>query len=163
MGAKEEKKFVKFLVGMGYESTARNDRRHNTIYSKYGKPDVMVRDCLDDHIVKLLTEGINKAHGVKTIKQQRKRNADQIKDRQARERMRLAAEIGKRRGEVADLLAQRNNQLNGLGKVLTQSEVAAISRLIEQHEREIREMQRLMQELPENNAHSGNVRAQHRS
>lgn len=141
----------------------RTNAKGREFYSHPACGEIGVNPGVDERAVKQIIQSVQKSLGLQTVKDQAKRNAAHIKDRQAAERARLAAEIGKHRGEIADLLSQRERQLGGLGATLTPGQITAISRLIEKHEREIREMQKLMQELPENNAHAGNGRAQHRS
>jgi transcription elongation GreA/GreB family factor len=76
---------------------------------------------------------------------------------------RKAEALNKRRAEIEAHIAERNRELGGLREHLTAQEARAIQQVIERHERELREIRRLMTEIPTPSVHAGRVPARHRS
>lgn len=65
--------------------------------------------------------------------------------------------------EIEAQIELRNRELAGARAILSGSEANRIIALIEAHEREARDLRRLMTEIPTPNAHRGRTKVQHRS
>lgn len=162
MNGKRLKAFRALLGDCGYEFDHRSSKGRD-IYIGSDGHELSISAVPDDREVKYTTRDVQKRFGLTTAGDCRKRHPVQIKDRQATERERAAAEVDRHLHEIADLLRQRDHLLGGLGRILTDREVTAISRQIEQHERELVVLRRQMQDIPSVNAHSGRIAAQHRA
>lgn len=86
-----QKELERGLADLGYEFTRRNERRQVNFYNKPGQAEIAVRDCLAEYAAKRLIEAAKKANGVATQKGASKRNAGQVKERQAIDRERARA------------------------------------------------------------------------
>jgi hypothetical protein len=126
-------------------------------------PEVGVTSGIEEHRVRHLIRNMQRDLGLATAKDQAKRHPDQIKERQAAERERLAAAIVRHEADIADLVHQREARLGGLGRVLSDREVLDIEHLIEEKERELRMWEALMTEIPTPSIHAGPAKARHRS
>lgn len=162
MPSKANKELVKFLEANGFEYDRTNSKQYEFYkHASYG--EISVNPTIDEHAARHLKVTIQKSFGMVTDRDKVKRSPEAIRERQAAERERLAADIERHQIEIADLLIQRDRRLDGLGRVLTNSQLRAIERLLEQKQRELRAWQRLMTEIPDVNSHSGRLVAQHRS
>lgn len=157
---KSYKQLVQFLESVGFEYD-RTNSKGSDIYSHSGYGEMSVPQAPAN--VEGTIRRVQKTLGITTIREARKRKPEQIKNRQAVERERVAAQIERNQAEIAELLRQRDQRLDGLGAVLTDREVWRIEEIIEIRENEIREWQKLMTQIPSVNAHAGRSRAEHRA
>ena len=123
----------------------------------------MVNQAIDERAAVQLMRKLQKRLGEETDGDRAKRSSEKVRERQAVERQRLAADIERHEAEIADLLRRRDGRMDGLGAVLTGAEMRDIERLIERKQRELRDWRRLMTEIPTPSAHAGNAKAKHRA
>ena len=160
MSTKAKKELVKYLESSGFEYD-RTNTKSIEYYRHPSHPEVGVSTVVDDQVARRIRALVQKALGQPTDKDKSKRSAETVRIRQAATRESVAADVARHEVEIADLLRQRDSRMDGLGRVLTGSELRAIERLIESKERELRGWRRLMTELPTNRAHSGRPGPQH--
>ena len=131
----------------------------------FGKGDftIPVNFDINDRDARHVIHNAQKRLGVQTLKDAKKRDADTVRQRQADERERLAEQIARHDVEIADLIAQRERRMDGMGRVYTNAEISAIERLIEQKQREARGWHSLMTSIPGPRADAQRPRAKHRS
>lgn len=162
MPTKSAKRIVKFLEANGVSYTRTNSKGWDC-FEASGQPEILINPSLDERAEKFIQVKVQKSLGITTQRDESKRNPEQIKARQAAERERLAEQIERHEAEIDDLVRQISSRMDGLGAQLSAKDIRRIESLIEQREREVREWQRLMTEIPTPNAHSGRVKARHRS
>lgn len=131
----------------------------------YGLGNVTMPVAFDinDHNARHVIHNARKLLGIPTLKDAKKRDAENVRQRQAQERERLAQQIARHAEEIQRLVVQREARLDGLGRVLTSAEMSAIERLIEQKQREMRGWESLMTAIPGPRADANRPRAKHRS
>lgn len=131
----------------------------------FGKGDFTIPVSFDinDRDARHVIHNAQKRLGVPTLKDAKKRDAETVRQRQADERERLAAQIERHDAEIAGLIAQREQRMDGMGHLFTDAEMKAIERLIEQKQREVRGWQSLMTSIPGPRADAQRPKARHRS
>lgn len=151
------KKLTKFLDDNGFQLHRVNKNRGGIL--RYVHPSlshsVSVTPSISDAEVTHIIHNLQRELGVETVKDGRKRNSAQVRDRHAAERERVAEQVTRSKTELAELNARQARQLNGYGAVLTRSQIREIALEVERREREIRRLERLMTEIPSNNEHAG--------
>lgn len=162
MPTKSYKEVVKYLEVSGFEYDRTNSKGVE-YYQHDSHADVAVSASMNEKSAKRIRTSVQKGLGQPTDKDKSKRSAEAVRLRQTVTREILAADVARHREEIADLLRQRDSRMDGLGRVLTNSELRAIEQLIESKHRELRGWQQLMTEIPTSSAHAGRVKAQHHS
>lgn len=155
--SKHDRPLEKFLTGYGYEAGEYDAHKKQTVWVKHGKPDVVVKPNVKEHAFRAIAREVDKLHGKKSVKAVRKRNVSAIKERQQSEREKLAAQVEKRKAELAEYERAIDDRLG----VLTTSEWDLVCREIERREREIREIEKLMTEIPSSSANRGSGQPRH--
>jgi hypothetical protein len=166
MMRKETKRLVKFLECNGFEYASTNAKGAER-YTRPGFADVAVSVSVDEFTVTKIIRNLQKDMGVATIKDQRKRDAGHIKERQASAREQAAAateRLDLERAEIeARLAGMESRQFGGLIVEGTAADVEALRRRLMAIEDDRRYYQKVMTDVPSVNAHSGRADASHRS
>lgn len=145
------------LRGNGYSRSTAADRWGIETWSRKGCPALRVpSECSATAAERVLVQA---DHDLVALASKRKPKKFRARETAARK----AEALNRRRLEIEAHIAARNRELGGLREHLTSKEARDIQLVIERHERELRELRRLMTEIPSPNAHAGRVQAQHRS
>jgi predicted RNA binding protein YcfA (HicA-like mRNA interferase family) len=142
---RQAKELIEALERLGYEYDRTNSKGF-LMYVHADGDEVGVSEGIQEHAARQLLRKVERRLGVE--RDTGKRNAAGIKERQAYLRMRLAEDIARHREELDAILARKSQRLDGLGLVATEAEIARITRYIEQRERELADMERLMRGAP---------------
>jgi hypothetical protein len=132
-------------------------------FTRQGCREVPLNPSMQDHQLKKLAVMMQRDCGEQTAKDRSKRDAVAVKERRAGDRSRAAAETARHQLILDGLLAQHDRSLNGIGAVLSASELAAVVRQIEENESELRYWRSLMTTTPGDRLDAGRPRARHRS
>ena len=159
-GTKHFKTVQKQLEKFGYVFSHRNSKEV-LIYTCDGRDDVAVSATIAEHVARHLLQRLQKTHG--TFKATPKRNPAAVKERQAQEREVLKARSATLVAERAQILAERDLSMSGLGAVLSPLALRALIHRLEQIDRERRAIEKLMA-APVGNSHLGtDRRVQHQA
>jgi hypothetical protein len=159
-GTKHFKAVQKQLAKFGYEFNRCNASSH-WIYSQNGREDIPVNPSISDHAARVLLRQVQKLHG--TFKATPKHNPAAIKERQAKEREALKARSAALAAERAQILAERDLSMSGLGAILSPLALRALIHRLEQIDRERHAIEKLMR-APVGNSHLGtDRRVQHQA
>ncbi len=159
---KAYRKIEQFLIENGFEYSHTLSKQRD-VFVAAGHSDFTLNQNIDDHRSKLLLRNLQKRFGIATDKDHRKRDAGAIRDRQAKERERLQQELARSNRELEALVRQREERLDGLGRVLDSEAMHAIERHIEAKEAELREWNRLIREIPSAAENRGTGQVRHRA
>lgn len=124
-------------------------------------PDLVVSPGCSENAARQILRGVKR--GLGCADEVAKRNPAQIKERQAADREKAAAEVARLHLERDDLIASRSRLLAGRANGLTRQQVRAIEKRIEETERERRHWESLMTSVPASADHRGSGLARHRS
>ena len=160
MSAKTYKKLVRFLGDHGYEFD-RTNARGIEYFRHPASGELWVNPGLDERAARQIEHGVLKSLGIKTVAEEKKRNVAQIKEREAGDRARAAAELARLDADRDQLVLERDADLARFG-VLSTSDMRAIIAKIEANERERRYWASLMTETP-TSGHEGVKHAAHRA
>lgn len=154
------KRFVALLEAAGYEFDRVNSKGI-CFYTHESLPEQRVSARMTEAVLNIETRRLQRLTGVETNGDRSKRDALQVKARQAREREQAAAEYARLEAERGRLVAEREAFAARFG-VTTTAEAKAIVEQIERTEREMRYWASLMSETPDT-GHRGVEHAKHRA
>lgn len=162
MPNKHHKRVVEFLLGPAGYSILRESKGvtvfTNQRLSHHRLGVIRLAPGINDHDATNFVHNVSRELGLETPRDPKKRKANAIKERRAKEREALQAKIDHSKAELAELVAQReeqyrhrlairderNAQLDGAAAHLSDDEVTAISTRIREHEEAILEWQKLL-------------------
>ena len=162
MPSKGNKTIVKFLESNGFAY----DRTNGKSFDFYTHPacaEVSVNISIHEHDARRIMVTLQKQLGIATDAKKSKRSPEAIKEREAAERERIAADIARHEAEILELLSRRDKRMDGLGRLLTSQELRDVEQLIVRKQRELRGWQSLMTAIPAPRADAGRPGARHRS
>lgn len=140
-GKKDFKALEKRLARLGFRYDHQN-ASSQFVYTHDRHPDLAVSPGINDGAAKILLRKVEKALDCQALTP--KRNAQAIKDRQARSRESLRADDARLEAERAAILRQKDAVFSGAGSYLSADEVLALEARIREIDRERREIERLM-------------------
>jgi len=159
-GTKHFKAVQKQLAKFGYVFD-RSTASSHWIYVHPERDDVSVNPSLSDGMARVLLRQLQKTHG--TFKATPKHNPAAIKERQAKKREVLKARSAALAAERAQILAERDLSMSGLGAILSPLALRALIHRLEQIDRERHAIEKLMR-APVGNSHLGtDRRVQHQA
>ncbi|ARC56031.1 hypothetical protein AS850_02950 [Frondihabitans sp. 762G35] len=162
MSTKHYKTLVTFLTDNDF-IYSRTNSKSVEVYEHPTLSPVLVSFGISERATRNVIRDLQKTLGHARQKDKSKRSATAVKDRHAAERSRLREEEVRSRMELEELVRRRETRMDGLGGLLSERELGEAVRLIEAKERRLREVQRLMHQIPSTNEHAGRVAARHRS
>lgn len=130
------------------------------IYTRDGMRDVAVRPNPNDHTARTIIKELERANGAWEATP--KRNATAVKERQKQARKALKEQAERLARDRADIVAERDRRLGGLGAVLTSNELQDLARRLEEIDRERHAIEKLMA-APVAGDHAGSRHARHQS
>lgn len=141
------RKAIRYAEEHGY-SFERQNCKGVLFYRHSSGHEVGIRQGIDDPGYRLVTQQIDRARGIGPDLTQ-KRHPDEIKARQARDRLLLKQEKQRHAARLDDLAKQQAALLfGGVGDALTLREVKAIEHLIEAEKRHHNDTVRQMTAMP---------------
>lgn len=155
-GKKAFKTLEKRLLQLGFEYH-RTNSSSQFVYVHDAHADLAINPGLDDNSARQLLRRVERSLGC--AKQQPKRNAVAVKERQAVERGQLRQEAERLERKRLQIIAERDLLLDGAGSHLTNAEIRDLERRVREIEKQQREVHALMTERP----NTGRDRAKHRS
>ena len=158
-GGKHFKAVQKQLAKFGYEFDHRNSASL-WVYTHPEHDDIAVNSSIGDNAASQLLHRLQKLHG--TFKAEHKRNPAAVKERQAHEREALRAKDAQLAAERAEILAQRDKHLSGLGGKLSPADLSELIRRLEEIDRERHAIEKLMA-APVGGSHLGTGRVRHQA
>ena len=158
-GGKHFKAVEKQLTKFGYVFDHQNSKAL-WVYVHPERDDVVVNPSISDGLARVLLRRLQKLHG--TFKATPKHNPAAIKERQAKEREVLKARSASLTAERAQILAERDLSMSGLGAVLSPLALRALIHRLEQIDRERHEIEKLMN-APVGGSHLGTGRVTHQA
>lgn len=163
MAAPKQYRLVEdFLIEHGY-TLDRINSKQTGIYTCPDRADVSLSLGIGDRQARQLIRTLQRDFGIPTAKDQSKRDALAVKERQAVERERAHQAAARSAAELEQLIRERDAVMDGLGSILGDQELDRVAALIEAKEKELRGWQQLMQSIPASGEHTGRASARHRS
>lgn len=157
MGLKERRLVKAELEALGMSEGPKTKKGH--IFTGPDGWVVPVSTLVTDSDAKHVIHNARKHYGATTVKGSRKRDPEAARDRAEAERNRLAAERAARKSSLREFIRERELAL----KEMPDGELDSVLQEIERREAEIREIERLMTEIPAGGDHVGRRRVQRHS
>lgn len=155
------KALSKQLEGLGYVWASTNSKSQMLFEHPNGH-HLLVSAAVDEHAARQVLRRAQDACGVQCPVN--KRNVEAVKQRQCADRERQRAEVEAHRARIDKLLEQRDRMLCGHAAGMTDRDLRAIEQTIEQADRDLQAMVRLMTAVPAGADHAGTARpARHRA